>query len=82
MVDANATGIDLDDRMDDAEGIEILDIKVSGIEARSSFDIEYIIRAFRCEVYGDAPPPSACYVGLNGSVTTNPVTINEIFLVL
>jgi len=83
MVDANATGIaSLDDRMDDVEDdIEILDIKVSGIEARSSFDIEYIIRSPQgSEVYGDAPPPSACYVGLNGSVVTNPVTINEIFL--
>ena len=82
-VDINTSGIAvLDDRMDDAEeNIEILDIKVSGIEARSSFDIEYIIRSPQGgEVYGDAPPPSACYVGLNGSVTTNPVTINEVFL--
>ena len=46
-VDANATGIaDLDDRMDEVEeDIEILDIKVSGLEARSTFDIEYIIRS-------------------------------------
>jgi len=74
--------ITLDGRVTDAEeNIEILDIKVSGIEARSSFDIEYIIRSPQgSEVYGDAPPPSACYVGLNGSVTSNPVTINEVFL--
>ena len=82
-VNDNASGIaNLDDRMDEVEeDIEILDIKVSGIESRSSFDIEYIIRSPQgSEVYGDAPPPSACYVGLNGSVTTNPVTINEVFL--
>ena len=82
-VDANATGIaDLDDRMDEVEeDIEILDIKVSGLEARSTFDIEYIIRSPQgSEVYGDAPAPSACYVGSNGTVTNNPVTINEIFL--
>ena len=82
-VDANATGIaDLDDRMDEVEeDIEILDIKVSGLEARSTFDIEYIIRSPQGgEVYGDAPAPSACYVGSNGTVTNNPVTINEIFL--
>lgn len=83
MVDANATGIaSLDDRMDEVEeDVEILDIKVSGLEARSTFDIEYIVRSPQgSEVYGDAPPPSACYVGLNGSVTNNPVTINEVFL--
>ena len=82
-VNDNASGIaSLDDRMDEVEeDVEILDIKVSGLEARSTFDIEYIVRSPQgSEVYGDAPPPSACYVGLNGSVTNNPVTINEVFL--